>query len=80
MTLHSIKQRTRSVSPRELSGKFAGTDFACEDVEDRVLSEEGVRRVECPPRSDEIRSGQNTHHADHRGGHVQSTSQQDVPA
>jgi hypothetical protein len=30
-------QRTRSVSPRELSEKFAGTDFTYEDVEERVL-------------------------------------------
>jgi len=30
-------QRTRSVTPRELSEKFAGTDFTYEDVEERVL-------------------------------------------
>jgi hypothetical protein len=30
-------QRVRSVSPRELSEKFAGTDFTYEDVEERVL-------------------------------------------
>lgn len=30
-------QRTRSISPRELSEKFAGTDFTYEDVEERVL-------------------------------------------
>ncbi len=30
-------QRTRSISPRELSEKFAGTDFSYEDVEERVL-------------------------------------------
>lgn len=30
-------QRTRSITPRELSEKFAGTDFTYEDVEERVL-------------------------------------------
>jgi outer membrane lipoprotein-sorting protein len=30
-------QRTRRVTPRELSEKFAGTDFTYEDVEERVL-------------------------------------------
>jgi hypothetical protein len=30
-------QRTRSLTPRELSEKFAGTDFSYEDVEERVL-------------------------------------------
>ena len=30
-------RRTRSVSPRESSEKFAGTDFTYEDVEERVL-------------------------------------------
>ena len=30
-------QRSRSVAPRELSEKFAGTDFTYEDVEERVL-------------------------------------------
>jgi hypothetical protein len=29
-------QRTRGVTPRERSGKFAGTDFTYEDVEERV--------------------------------------------
>jgi len=32
-------QRTRSVAPRELSEKFAGTDFTYEDVEERVLDD-----------------------------------------
>jgi Outer membrane lipoprotein-sorting protein len=30
-------QRARSITPRELSEKFAGTDFTYEDVEERVL-------------------------------------------
>ena len=30
-------RRTRSITPRELSEKFAGTDFTYEDVEERVL-------------------------------------------
>ena len=32
-------QRTRSVTPRERSEKFAGTDFTYEDVEERVLDD-----------------------------------------
>ncbi len=32
-------RRTRSVSPRELSEKFAATDFTYEDVEERVLDD-----------------------------------------
>jgi Outer membrane lipoprotein-sorting protein len=32
-------QRTRSVAPRELSERFAGTDFTYEDVEERVLDD-----------------------------------------
>lgn len=32
-------RRTRSVSPRERSEKFAGTDFTYEDVEERVLDD-----------------------------------------
>jgi hypothetical protein len=30
-------RRTRSITPRELSERFAGTDFTYEDVEERVL-------------------------------------------
>jgi len=36
-------QRTRSVSARELSEKFAGTDFTYEDVEERVLDDFNYR-------------------------------------
>src|SRR5580698_5362029 len=32
-------RRTRSVTPRERSDKFAGTDFTYEDVEERVLDD-----------------------------------------
>ena len=32
-------RRTRSISPRERSEKFAGTDFTYEDVEERVLDD-----------------------------------------
>jgi outer membrane lipoprotein-sorting protein len=36
-------QRTRSVTPRERSEKFAGTDFTYEDVEERVLDDFNYR-------------------------------------
>ena len=36
-------QRTRSVTPRERSEKFAGTDFTYEDVEERVLGDFNYR-------------------------------------
>jgi hypothetical protein len=36
-------RRTRSVAPRELSEKFAGTDFTYEDVEERVLDDFNYR-------------------------------------
>jgi outer membrane lipoprotein-sorting protein len=36
-------RRTRSVTPRELSEKFAGTDFTYEDVEERVLDDFNYR-------------------------------------
>ena len=38
-------QRTRSVTPRERSEKFAGTDFTYEDVEERVLDDFHYRLV-----------------------------------
>jgi hypothetical protein len=36
-------RRTRSVTPRERSDKFAGTDFTYEDVEERVLDDFNYR-------------------------------------
>jgi outer membrane lipoprotein-sorting protein len=36
-------QRTRSVTPRERSEKFAGTDFTYEDVQERVLDDFNYR-------------------------------------
>jgi len=36
-------QRTRSVTPRERSERFAGTDFTYEDLEDRVLDDFNYR-------------------------------------
>ena len=36
-------QRTRSVTPREISEKFAGTDFTYEDIEEHVLDDFNYR-------------------------------------
>lgn len=50
-------QRTRSVTPRERSEKFAGTDFTYEDVEERVLDDFDYRLLS----DDETMDGHKTY-------------------
>jgi outer membrane lipoprotein-sorting protein len=50
-------RRVRSVSPRESSEKFAGTDFTYEDVQERVLDEFSYRLLS----EDEIIDGHKTY-------------------
>jgi hypothetical protein len=76
-------RRTRSISPRERSEKFAGTDFSYEDVEERVLDDFTYRLLS----DDEVIDGHKTYKVEARPvdasrsqyGYVYYWVAQDVP-